>query len=301
MKTFADSLDNTIYSLEYVNETKAWATGGTFSFATEMPYTRDILGLIFECTGQADSGTAITKVLDNVFQLIAELNIACDGQSKIHLYDYEIKWFSWYMVGFEPEIMETDDATSQSNQAFFLRFIIPCGFKKGVYKKVTVNGIWGLVADLDSGSGFNVDSATLKITALLGSGVTRQFYTLRHGETKNGDGQFTVPDGTLEGIILQATARGDTIDTYSLIHDGFAYYNNVNHEMNRVLAKQLHNIDLFGVADRDDYRLLQIGMLFIDGQGLVSKSGNMILKYKTTSSVAVSSLYIFSKDADIGN
>jgi len=292
--TFYDAIKKGKYTLERMAETVSWSASGTWQFKKDVPYHRDLYGILFEFTGQVDSGSAVTKVLDNMFQEIATLNVDVDGQPRITLYDYEIKWFSWFMTGIEPEIMESPDATSQSNKAVYLRFIIPCGFKKGKYNKISVYGTWGAIADADSGASFNVDSGTLSLIAILGDGVTKEYYTKQHSNTVNGDDEHTAPAGTLEGIILQTSDRSDSIDTYELEVNGYNYYK-MNHEANRAVAKQFHGIDLFGEADRDAEWSLQTGLLFIDGQQLVSDGKNMKIRYKTTSSKTVYCRYIFSR------
>ncbi len=284
-------LQNINYILEEVSEAKSFSASAGFAFANPMPFSRDLVGLIFELTAQVDSGTGVTKTDDGLFQMLAELNINADGQTKIKLRDIQIKWFSWFLTGEKPVELETPDATSQSDKAAYVGFFIPCGFKKGNYTNITVHGTWGAVADIDAGTSFNVDSGTLTVTAVLGNGVTKEYFTKEHSDTKDGDGQKTIPDGTIEGLIVMTNGHDDNIDNIELAIDGFTWVK-TNHEALRLWAKQVHGIDLQGPADVDAEK--KTGIIFIDGQRFLSKGGNALIKYSTTTSDTLYILYILS-------
>jgi hypothetical protein len=270
---------------EAVTPTLSWSASGE-SQIDDLPYHKDIVALGCEVTMQVDSGSSVARTDDNEFAIISELSVLADGNEIINLKGRELKWVHQMMFKSAPDSKHTPSATAQADQSAWCRFVVPVGAKRGDYNTVSLKVKWGAIADLDAGTSFNVDSATMHVMAYLGTAI-RKFRTFRHSTTVNGDAVKVIPQGRLLGVILQTNGGDDYIDTIKFRHNGVDYFNG-DYEQLRMDTCRLFDTTLLDVDGND--RALGI----IDTMGLPIGS-NSTLHFKTSQSDTVYSLYIYAE------
>ena len=118
--------------------------------------------------GQCDSGSAVSRSTYNPFEIIKRVEIVANGSQTIKsVSGKSIYLQNIYEHGTVPNRTQTPSSTSQSNQAFggavtiyfdkdtdYIETLLPTHILSSLQLKIT----WGAATDIDSGSGFNIDS-----------------------------------------------------------------------------------------------------------------------------------------------
>lgn len=284
--------------LELIDETISWVTGGAFSFKSDMPRDKDIIALGIDVEANVDSGDPVTKTADHLYNLVAKLNTKLDGQPVLSPYGRELKWLHWFIWGKKPDVKQTPDVASQAGKTAWMRFLIPVMLPKSHKPdaKFTLSGTWGTAAEVDSGAGFAMNSASMKVTAYKGKlskaqRATGFYYTRRHSpQAINGDSEETIPAGLLRSIIMQITDRTDSLNTINLKHGGHYFIPDIYYEELRNYMKWKWGISLEKDGDPDTVET--DGLVIIDGQNLPVSGSNSKLGYNTTASKNLYLLYV---------
>jgi hypothetical protein len=272
---------------------------------TDIPLDKDIVAIGMELTGAASTGAATpVKKVDNPAGILQEFTLNGDGDPILNLRDTEHLWYHHMFWSKMPMRRETPVAPNVAAQPFFLRTIIPVGLRiaEAPFKEVTIDLEWGDAAtNLDSSANFAITTTPILSIVLYRGQSLRSFFTKRHTDTVNGDGQRTIPRGQLIGAILNVTDQSDSIDTITL-EDRGSNVKDYNFEVSVMDVNQLYDID-FGyygsvevaaagaVGAFEKYR--RDGITILDMAGVVSDGVNTFLKYKTTASKTLDILYIY--------